>query len=176
MPLFDKDIFDGNIFDTGETVRVKGMVARDPARVGECEVSFFRVGVYTSRWERLFQASGAYRELTLRKYNRASRDSATGVRYGKYVPWPIHGILTHKGGSLPSFASGVSVQLDALLLTLDPVGLDVKDAGNQVYDQRDNLLYRVSSILKNENTGPEGGFGFYTVQLRLDPLENTGGL
>jgi hypothetical protein len=134
--------------------------------VGTAVVGWTRVGVYTERWERLFAGNGAYKSLVWRrlKYLLAP-DTELGYVFGGYDESAINGLIVEKGGNMPSFAWGIIVKKDAVLFTLDPVG--VRGVSDDKYPDQvkdGNIVYEVVNVDRHDDPNV-GGLAFYLIQL-----------
>jgi len=142
------------------------MSSRDPAYLGYMTLGSSRIGVYTDRWERLFRSNGAYRSFTWRRVKYINTpDSDTGYIFPSYDEESINGILIERGGPMPNFAFGMTVQQDAVLFTVDPVGkrgTDEKTYPDQIKDNE--TVYEVKAVEKHSDP-KRGGLAFYLIHL-----------
>ena len=114
----------------------------DPARVGECRVGFFRVGVYRDDWDRLlakFKAIGSC-EVTRRKLGLGARDITTGLRAKNWSESTIEIILIPREAAHLVVPAGIYVRLHATALTAD--GLEEGDENKT----SDNVYYEVKAV------------------------------
>ena len=136
------------------------MPAATPARFGEAIVGACRVGVYSQDYENMFAGlEGAYRSFTRRRRSLLDRHATTGWFNVVWVESTINGILVEQGGSMPSFAAGVVMRQDAVLICLDGVG-----QYDQIYDDFASAYFEVQQIEKIENPYA-GGFAFRVCHL-----------
>lgn len=91
---------------------------------------YSRFDVYNPAYQSLFARNKNYRPLTRRiNIDHVDRDTTTGWREAEYDDTEIYGILVEQGGSIPRFVSGITMQLDAVLITFDGVNMNdqIKD-------------------------------------------------
>ena len=138
------------------------LVARDPAKVGRCEVGHFRVGVYTDRWEAALVARRDYREFTRRVPVEAGTYAVSGWPKVTWTSETIAGVLQLKGSTSYPFTVGLSMRLDGLFWTLDPMA-----HGYRVYDEVEALTYEVDGAPLVVEDPEVGGLAFRVCQVRL---------
>ena len=121
------------------------LIARDPAIVGYCEVGYFRIGVYTNKWELLVNAYGC-RELTHRIASHPTADSTTGIPPPVFTNETVYGIPVESGGSMPPFAAafGVRQQLNLTVIGF-PLYQEFKVL-NHIYDPRTRHEYEIGNV------------------------------
>ena len=89
-----------------------------PAYLGTMHLGYSRLGVTSSRWDVLIDRNAE--DLTRRIYALGDPDSTTGIRPGDYSNTEtIRGVYVERGGSVPSFASGIVMLQDGYVITLD---------------------------------------------------------
>lgn len=160
------------------------LVARDPAIVGLCEVGHFRIGVYTSKWERLINAYGC-RELTHRIASHPTPDPTTGIPPPVFVNETVYGIATPSGRSLPPFVAAFGVRQQGALTVIGYPYHQGFKVGSRIYDPLTRHEYSIENVetlfdpaTYYDGTGAElTSLAFYAVHCKLvEEQSQTGGL
>ena len=138
-----------------------------PARWDQAGWDHFRWDTIEVSWDKLFYRSS--RSFTRRLANwNVLPDPITGWRRPEYDAQTIYGVLVERGGSLPAFASGVVMKMDAVLLTMD--GVDPMD---QIGDNPPLKIWQVDEIEEHTDTRL-GGFAFRVCHLHRLMLHKEG--
>jgi hypothetical protein len=144
------------------------MVARDPAiwsaTPNASQWGYFRWGVKTSAFERaISQVDRLFYRRVAQRF--VDQDSTTGWHVPAYTEQAIYGVLVERGGSMPSFVSGVTTQRDAVLITIS----GVREA-DQIRDPLNSRIYEVQGEPEERVDPDTASFAYRVSQLHYLPF------
>jgi hypothetical protein len=135
--------------------------ASAPAEYGKAIFGYSRYSVYNPAIQSQLYRDKNYRSLTRRIANwNVTRDSSTGWRTPTFTDSTIYGQLVEQSGRISAFLSGTAFDQDAVLKTLDGVGIldQVKDG---------DKYYEVGAIEGHTDGKKAESFAYRIVHLRL---------
>jgi len=150
------------------------VVALTPAFVGEAIVGFFRVGVYTDKWEQLINTYGC-RAMTHRVASFPTPDSTTGIRTPVFTNETVYGIPVPAGGAMPPFAAAFGIRMMGALTFIGYPLYQGFRIGSRLYDPMSRIEYQIENVqtIMDPATYYDGsgaevkGLAFYVVNCKL---------